>query len=1112
MSVALKLLDQADRDRIEQVLDHTLFVEAGAGTGKTRQLVERIVNLIAAGRAQAQQIAAITFTEKAAAELRDRILERLETESDRTDDPERQQRSLDALDQLDHAAIETIHAFAGRILSLYPIEAGLPPGFEIIDDTESGIEFAERWRDELDDMLERPQLQTPLRDALDAGITLEHLGKIADKLHQDWDRAESEASQLRPIRFDPDPLIDGLLEVCERRHDCPDPTDSLYLRLDEIAEFARSLRAVGNDSDESKALLAQDKPSFKVGNSGQKKKWPGDSKAEIIAALRELNETRQALRLALRVRSLPPIYNAIREFVLEYADDRRRRGRLGFHDLLVRCRDLLSNNADVAAQVSERYRYLLIDEFQDTDPLQTEIADAIARGEVGRLFFVGDPKQSIYRFRRADIEQYNRVRERYQHTHVHLTQNFRSQSGVTEFVNAVFGPLMGADQSGGQAAWEDLHATRESRNGSAASAVTVIGDELDAPSPAVRQSEAETLADLIADVRESRWLVLDPDNGDWRPAKYADIAVLVPNRTGLARLLPELEERDIPYRLESRSLIYSTEEVRGLLGILRAIDDPTDEIALVGSLRSPAFACSDADLFSWHEAGGKWDYRAETPAGIGDDHAVAEAMRWLNQASAAQWRKSVSALVEYVIRERRLLELAVVVRRPRDRWQRLRFLLDQARDFCDRGGRTLHEFLAWAQHQADEDTRVIELVVPEPDSDAVRILTIHAAKGLEFPVVVLTGLNVEPKNQRPVLLWNADGTPELRFSKGLETPNYGTRYDREAALEAAERLRRNYVAMTRARDHLVVSVYRKVDENKKSDAHVIGDQLDQLDQLPTSPYASLFRRLMPRPNPLSLPPQGGSVPEGLKDGRQAQERLPETPAEREQWLVEREDAIRTSARLAVESATSIAKRSSPADPNIEKDEPSEDLPPWRRGRAGTSIGRAVHSALQVINIEERDEAQIRTVARAQSAAEGLPARAAAEVTRLIRVALDSASVREAVASDRYWRELYVAAPIAAGDGDEVLVEGFIDLLYETAEGELVVVDYKTDALQDDEAVEAALERYQLQGATYVLALEASLGRSVSACRFLFLHANAERDVSDLAGAVSQVRALVRHSG
>ena len=770
MSAVAELSDFADRERIERALDETLFVEAGAGTGKTRQLVERIVNLVALGRITASRIAAITFTEKAAAELYDRILQRLEAESDKPDDPDRQKRCYDALDDLDGAAIETIHAFAARILALYPLEAGLPPGFGIMDDTESGAEFAERWRDQIDGMLERPELAIPLRSAFDAGITVEHLAELARKLHDDWDRARSDASVMQNRPIDIASFVTDLRSVIQRRHACVNPADKLYRRMSDLEGFADRLSEAACEPGALCELLEHStQTSLRVSRVGAKSNWPGDAHLEIREMMKVMDQQRGALRLDLVHNILTPIYKAIREFVLDYADERRRRGRLGFQDLLVHCRNLLCRNSEVAGRVRERFRYLLIDEFQDTDPLQTEIAHAIAQGEEGCLFFVGDPKQSIYRFRRADIEQYSKVCERYANSRVHLTQNFRSQPGVTEFVNAVFGPLMSEDQSGGQATWEDLHAARESLRDSASCAVTVVGDELEKSAPAIRQTEAKMLGGIIAAVRGSKWQVLDEFDGTWRPANYADIGVLVPTRTGLSRLLPELEGQDIPYRLESSSLVYGSEDVRGLLGILRAIDDPTDEIALVGSLRSPAFACSDADLFGWRETGGRWDYRATFPDGIPADHAVADAMRWLRATSAAQWRMSVSALVEHVIRERRLLELAVVNRRPRDRWQRLRLLLDQARDFCDRG-RTLHEFLEWAKRQADEDTRVMESVVPETDNDAVRILTIHAAKGLEFPVVVLTGLNVEPRNRRPVLLWSADQTPELCFGSGLEHP------------------------------------------------------------------------------------------------------------------------------------------------------------------------------------------------------------------------------------------------------------------------------------------------------------------------------------------------------
>ena len=1106
MTTVAQLRDRDDRVRIERELDETLFVEAGAGTGKTHQLVERIVNLIATGRVRGSGIAAITFTEKAAAELRDRILERLEEESEVKDDRERRRLCQSALEELDGSAIETIHAFAARVLSLFPLEAGLPPGFEIVDDTESSIELVERWHDRLDTMLEDPKLAGPMRDALDAGLTFDHLMGLVRKVHEDWDRAQSDGSVMKPGCIETDSFVSGLQSVIEARGACVDHEDRLYRRLHDLEGFAASLReAAGDHGTLVKLLEHSTATSLRVGNMGRRGNWTGETLSEIRHAMGTLHARRERLRLGVVACILAPIYNAIREFVLDYADERRHRGRLGFQDLLVHCCTLLRANPEVAARVRERFRFVLIDEFHDTDPLQSEIADAIAGDEEGRLFFVGDPKQSIYRFRRADIGQYTAIRERYAGSLVHLTQNFRSQPGVTDFVNAVFGPLMQADSSGGQAVWEDLEACRGPLSGKHVPGVVVVGDELDASVPAVRRTEAQALGQIIADVRRSQWPVLDQSDKCWRAANYSDIAVLVPARAGLSRLLPELDERNIPYRLESRSLVFHSEDVRRLLGILHALDDPTDEVALVGSLRSPAFACSDVDLLGWRECGGHWDYRVDAPEGILAGHPVAEAMRWFRDTAVGQWRLSVSALVERVIRERRLMELAVADRRPRDHWQRLRFLLDQARSFGDRGGCTLNGFLRWAQHQADEDTRVVESVVPESDHDAVRILTIHAAKGLEFPIVVLAGLNVRSRDERPALLWRDDEAPELHLRDGLKTPGYDQLFEQEVCMQRAERVRLNYVATTRAQDHLVVSLYRKAGGSLTSDAHIIADQLDQLGD---SQETLLLRRFAAEPTQ-HHPPSSGERPTADIARRVKSQGPTGTASDREQWLTERGAAIRSNANFEVKSATSLARRADQDDPNVEKDERPDDLPPWRRGRAGTSIGRAVHSALQTIDIEDADDFEVSAVARAQSAAEGLDPRYSADVARLIRVALDSSSLRNAVESGRYWREVYVAVPIADDRGREVLVEGFIDLMYQTSDGDLVVVDYKTDALRDGEALDQAFARYEPQGATYALALEESLGLRVAACRFLFLHAKQERAVPDLAAAVSRVRESIR---
>ena len=194
----MMLTDQQARDRIAQSLDETLFVEAGAGTGKTEALVGRIVNLIASGDVAASEIAAITFTEKAAAELYDRVLERLDQKREAETDPEHQQLFADATEQLDHAAIETLHAFAARILRLYPIEAGLPPGFNIVDESDALLKFGERWEEELDLLLEDDDLAEPLLAAFDAGLELKHLRELAWALHGDWDRAAADSGEMAP--------------------------------------------------------------------------------------------------------------------------------------------------------------------------------------------------------------------------------------------------------------------------------------------------------------------------------------------------------------------------------------------------------------------------------------------------------------------------------------------------------------------------------------------------------------------------------------------------------------------------------------------------------------------------------------------------------------------------------------------------------------------------------------------------------------------------------------------------------------------------------------------------------------------------------------------------
>jgi len=1081
----MTLADQAARDRIEQCLDETLFVEAGAGTGKTHQLVQRIVNLIASGDVQASEIAAITFTEKAAAELYDRVLEEIDQQREATSDPVRQQLFADAAAQLDHAAIETLHAFAGRILRMRPIEAGLPPGFRIIDESEASLAFAERWETALDALLENEDLADSLLAAFDAGVEITNLVAVAQALHRDWDRAELDGAWMQAGDADVTAMVSDFIaelrSVIDLRHRCLDGADKMYARLTQLQPFLEQLEGRQRELGMVTKLLQHTSPtSLLVSRVGRQANWPGEVLLEIRDRMADLNQQRDTLRAQLVHSWLAPIFNELRRFVLDYAEERRRNGTLEFQDLLVRASKLLESDESVAAAMRNRFQRLLIDEFQDNDPLQTRIIDAITQGEPGRAFYVGDPKQSIYRFRRADIKQFNQVKRQHEARLTRLTQNFRSTPGVTEFVNAVFRRMMavGADQ----AEWDDLNAYRDGMD-DVEYAVTVVGQKYSQSIDQTRALEADALSRLIADITASRWQIFDKAQDRTRDARFADTAVLVPSRTGLSHLLPALEQRNIPYRLESRSLVYNTRDIRDLLNLLQAIDDPTDQIALVAALRSPAFACADDDLYRWRQARGGWDYRRSRPASIAADDPVADSMRWLNETASRRWEMSVSALVGYVIRERRLMELSVIERQPREHWARYRFLLDQARAFCDGGGSTLSEFLAWSQHQADADVQVLESVVPEVAHDAVRIMTIHAAKGLEFPIVVFAGLNAPPRKIPPALLWSDSDQPEIRLRHQLQTPGFAELWEHEQDLQRDEYVRRNYVGATRARDHLIISLYRGA--QGKSDAH----EIDQVLRTVNAPCRRLTHEQVPNP------------PE------QPQHELTDdtdTLAQRQRWVAEREAAVRRLTALPHALATSVAERvvdeagQASGQPNHE---PSDHLPPWRRGRAGTAIGRATHGVLQVIGLQHPSDHEIMNAAQAQATAESLTGQDATTVERLARRALRSQAVREAVSADRYWRELYASVEI-----NGVLLDGFIDLLYERPNGNLVVVDYKTDALRPGEAVDAAVDRYRLQAASYALMLEKSLGRSVERCVLLFLEPDEEREIPELAQMIDEVRA------
>jgi ATP-dependent helicase/nuclease subunit A len=1143
--------DGAARRRIASALGDTLFVEAGAGSGKTRELVGRIVNLVTTGTAGIDAVAAITFTEKAASELRDRVRRQLEGALDQARsaaDPAGADRCARALDDLDGAAIGTLHSFARRLLTEHPIEAGLPPRIDVLDEVASTVAFDDRWAGFLDELLADDAIERPLLLATAAGVRLTALRVVALAFNGNWDLAEAQAASepVEPPEWTSrlDALMGELAGACTERHHADDD-DTLHDRLCQLEEWAGRVQAASDEYTKLGLLADDSRPNGR--GRGAKARWPDDYD---LGGLRErIEQVRigcDRLRTDVAQAAVMRLAVELRRFTLDAAAERRRAGQLEFHDLLVLARQMLRGpHADVVrAALHRRYRYLLVDEFQDTDPIQIELAVLIAGLDPGasdapwdqvavrpgHLFFVGDPKQSIYRFRRADISLFLRAADRFGRDggRLGLTTNYRSTRSIIAVVNHVFGQLIEPQEHGGvrsQPAYEALVAVRDDapigppvsvlgrrQHGEDAPEAEPTGDTADGGAARrpprlyaedVRRLESAEVAATIRRALDEGWLVnrsADADRHDWQPARAGDVAILVPTRLSLPALEDALGAAGISYRAESASLVYASRLVRDLLLTLRAIDDPSDQLSVFAALRSPMFGCGDDDLFRFrHDHGGRFDPSASLPDTVPDDDPVACGLAYLRRMHDLRSWRSPSELADAVVRDRRLLELGPAEGRPRDLWRRVRFVLDQARAWTDATNGSLGQYLEWVRQQTAEGSRVAEAVLPETDDDAVRIMTVHAAKGLQFPITIVAGLSTRPQRRSvgAEVAWPPEGQAIIRVGNKVRSAAFEAWLPIDEQMSHDERIRLLYVACTRARDHLVVSLHRAVrgtvpdDHARFTSAELLTLALDQLldglpDAAPPHQGGATGGGDAPDVPADPPPPAGGPPPAGP---------LPTF----EDWRRIRDEALATSGRPRTLAATALTDDGRPDaldDPGLHKRPRDLDLPPWQKGRYGTAIGRAVHGVLQTIDLASG--VGIAEAVAAQAAAEGVTGHEA-HIRRLVEAALRSPSAVAAAAAP-HWREVYVGVPVGGGR----TLEGYVDLLYRRPGG-LVVVDYKTGPHGVDADLDPLVERYRMQGASYALAIAEATREPVLDMVFVFLtpEGAVERSIPDLAEATAE---------
>jgi len=1091
--------DAEARRRIRKSLDESLIVEASAGTGKTTELVHRIVEVLASGRTTIDRIAAVTFTHKAAGELKLRLREEL----DRQRQEAASSRLEDALEHLEEASIGTIHSFCAQLLRERPVEARVDPAFQELSEQEANRLYQRSFRAWLERRLAEPSpglrrafARLAWRDSWDDSPPLEQLQYAGRKLVE-W-RDYPAAWRREPFSRDEEigTVLRMARELAELSSRPRRVTDNLYIGLQPVRLMVQGVAAHDQDSLEA-AVLKLGRDLRRDTKKGSGEYGGGVGREDLLHRRDELLRWIEDFRRRADADLAAALREEMSGLVEEYDQRKRRQGKLDFVDLLVCARDLVKNQHFVREYLQIRFSHLFIDEFQDTDPLQAEILLLLAaddpaesdwlkiRPVAGKLFVVGDPKQSIYKFRRADILLYRQIRDAMVERGcglVALRKSFRSVPNLQHFVNTSFETEMDGD---GHAEWIPLERHRDEIEGRP----SLIA--LPVPRPyktrlskeAVNRSLPDAIAAFVAWlVQESRW-----------GFKARDIAILFRRRTQAGQDLTReyaraLEARNIDHLLAGSKSFHRREEVETLRAALTAIEWPDDELSVFATLKGSLFAIPDEMLLVHKHKRGRLHpfHREDAEFPIADALGLlAELHRTRNYqpfaATVHALLKATRAQAGFLLRPGGNQILANVAR-----------VADLARTYEMTGGVSFRGFVEELAAQAEKE-EASEAPVLEEDSDGVRLMTVHGAKGLEFPVVILADLTANLCAREPDQY--VDGARRVSATRLLRCAPWELLDHEadEAACERAEGVRVAYVAATRARDLLVVPACG--DEPFPQD-----NWLSPLNKA-LYPSREAWRRSRPAPGcpefgassvvarpmdydrepefsvrPGIITPQQGSHevvwwdPSKLKLGEESDHGLRQEELLKDDggasstayhaWQEQRAGTIASASRP--EFAVFLASHApdAPPDPVV-----VELVGPASRPAAtGKRFGTLVHAVLRDVPLDA-NRATIREWAQLNARIVGAPAEEIEAACSRVEAALAHPLLDRARAADRKHREYPVMLRVDGGR----LMEGIIDLAF-VEDNTWVVIDFKTDA-----DISGQRDQYQRQLQWYASALSRLTG-------------------------------------
>ncbi len=1175
------LPDAAVRERIREALGESQLVEAAAGTGKTTVLVERLVAILEQGRGTVDGLAAVTFSRKAAGELKLRLRERLDrrltalraagASNDLTGNLEA------AISRLEEASIGTIHSLCAEILRERPVEAGVDPGFGELADDEAKRIFRRAFGTFIEERLESmpPGLRRELARLTAARWSprqqpLERLREEAWRL-VDW--RDFPAGWRRPAFNRSEELAD-LAERIERLAELVQGGgrgDALRRGLDPVVRLADWIRrereldgshafAVG-EADSAEAVrdefearlvnLLRDLSGYRSPRKGRGAFAAGISRDHVWNLWQGLGERLQAFELAANADLAALLKEELGDAVDRYEEAKEARGKLDFHDLLMKTRDLLRSASSVREHLQKRYSHLFVDEFQDTDPLQAEILLLLAaddpqerdwrqvRPVAGKLFVVGDPKQSIYRFRRADVVLYHKVKEMLAARGVevlHLTTSFRSTARIQRFLNAAFAPLMTGDREEGSADYIALGERREAIPGQPQ--VVALPPPRPYGSQNLSNKEIEA-CQPYATVEFVRWLVQesgwrvdvpDPDDPVRRrlvPVEPRHVCLLFRrflnwNRDMARDYVRGLEAVGVPHLLLGARSFHEREEVEALRSALKAVEWPEDDLSVYATLRGSLFSFDDDLLLRFKERYGTWHpFRA--PRRVRENGepppefvSLVEVQEFLADLHRRRNRRAIVRTVQEVLAEPRAHASMALRPAGNQVLGNAQRVCDLARRYEMAGGRSFRGFVEQLDEEAERPASVQAPVVEE-DAEGVRLMTVHNAKGLEFPVVILADMTAKLSRGAERTVQAEEGLCAMKLL-GLEPQELLDAKELEDRREEAEGIRVAYVAASRASDLLVVPA---VGDAKRSGwVGCLNDALypppERWRQSTAADGCPAFGGRTVLNRPVDRGQAAGSEP-SVRPGRHRfpgsaegngegsydvvwwdAELLDRKPRENygilgedllapaaananrerfEGWRRDGEELLRQGSTPSVEPCAVTELDVDPPGPPAAV--AVEELPQSRGRPSGVRFGSLVHTVLRDAPFDG-EPGQVLELARLHGAVIGSPVAEIEAAAAAVGAALASPTAQAARSSGRVLRETPFLLPLDDASGRRI-VEGVIDLAYVDAGGRWIVVDWKTDVGDLDVMVSGVTRgsAYRRQVRWYCHALEQLTGSPAS---------------------------------